>query len=133
MCGSALEGGAVFEGEGQAAIRVGRGVVQQAAPKRQGTVNAKIEEIGPRKAHSKEYSPYDVYLRSMFELFKSREETISEWENHESIVYRTLSQYQKDGYNRHCIRLFRNHGMKRFKLRVRNVYLNWSFFGYARY
>ena len=32
MCGSALEGGAVFEGEGQAAIRVGRGVVQQAAP-----------------------------------------------------------------------------------------------------
>ena len=32
MCGSALEGGAVFEGEGQAAIRVGCGVVQQAAP-----------------------------------------------------------------------------------------------------
>ena len=32
MPGSALEGGAVFEGEGQAAIRVGRGVVQQAAP-----------------------------------------------------------------------------------------------------
>ena len=32
MCGSALEAGAVFEGEGQAAIRVGRGVVQQAAP-----------------------------------------------------------------------------------------------------
>ena len=32
MSGSALEGGAVFESEGQAAIRVGRGVVQQAAP-----------------------------------------------------------------------------------------------------
>jgi hypothetical protein len=30
--GSALEGGAVFEGEGQAAIRVGRGIIQQAAP-----------------------------------------------------------------------------------------------------
>ena len=30
--GSALEGGAVFKGEGQAAIRVGRGVVQQATP-----------------------------------------------------------------------------------------------------
>ena len=38
MSGSALEGGAVFEGEGQAAIRVGRGVVQQAAPERQGMV-----------------------------------------------------------------------------------------------
>ena len=32
MSGSALEGGAVFEGEGQAAICVGRGVVQQTAP-----------------------------------------------------------------------------------------------------
>ena len=32
MSGSALEGGAIFEGEGQATIRVGRGVVQQAAP-----------------------------------------------------------------------------------------------------
>ena len=30
--GSALEGGTVFEREGQAAIRVGRDVVQQAAP-----------------------------------------------------------------------------------------------------
>ena len=30
--GSALEGRAVFEGEGQAAIRIGRGVIQQAAP-----------------------------------------------------------------------------------------------------
>ncbi|WP_036611745.1 helicase-related protein [Oribacterium sp. P6A1] len=49
--------------------------------------------------HCKEYSPYDVYLRSMYEYFKSREETISEWENHESVVYRGLSQYQKDGYN----------------------------------
>ena len=47
----------------------------------------------------KEYSPYDVYLRSMYEYFKSREETVSEWENHESAVYPGLSQYQKDGYN----------------------------------
>ena len=49
--------------------------------------------------HCKEYSPYDVYLRSMYEYFKSREKTISEWENHESIVYHGLSQYQRDGYN----------------------------------
>ena len=51
------------------------------------------------ETHCKEYSPYDVYLRSMYEYFKSREETISEWENHESVVYRGLSQYQRDGYN----------------------------------
>lgn len=47
----------------------------------------------------KEYSPYDVYLRSMYEYFKSREETVSEWENHESVIYQGLSQYQRDGYN----------------------------------
>ena len=49
--------------------------------------------------HCKEYNPYDVYLRSMYEYFKSREETVSEWENHESVVYKGLSQYQRDGYN----------------------------------
>ena len=32
MSGSALEGGAVFEGEHQAAIRVGHGIVQQVTP-----------------------------------------------------------------------------------------------------
>ena len=49
--------------------------------------------------HCKEYSPYDVYLRSMFEYFKSREETVSEWENHDSKIYPILAQYQRDGYN----------------------------------
>ena len=49
--------------------------------------------------HCREFSPYDVYLRSMYEYFKSREETVSEWENHDSVVYRGLSQYQRDGYN----------------------------------
>lgn len=49
--------------------------------------------------HCKEFSPYEVYLRSMYELFKSREETVSEWENHDSVIYAGLSQYQRDGYN----------------------------------
>lgn len=51
------------------------------------------------ESHCKEFSPYDVYLRSMYELFKSREETVFEWENNDSVVYKGLSQYQKDGYN----------------------------------
>lgn len=33
MSVSAFEGGAVFEGESQAAIRIGRGIIQQAAPR----------------------------------------------------------------------------------------------------
>lgn len=49
--------------------------------------------------HVKDYAPYDVYLRSMFEYFKSREESVSEWENHDSVIYPILAQYQKGGYN----------------------------------
>lgn len=49
--------------------------------------------------HCKEYLPYDVYLRSMYEYFKGSEETVSEWEKHESMIYQGLSQYQRDGYN----------------------------------
>lgn len=49
--------------------------------------------------HVKEFSPFDVYMRSMYEFFKSREETVSEWEQHESVIYKGLSQYQRDGYN----------------------------------
>lgn len=51
------------------------------------------------EAHCAEYSPYDIYLRSMYEYFKTREETICEWENNESAVYPRLAQYQRDGYN----------------------------------
>ena len=47
----------------------------------------------------REFSPYDVYMRSMYELFKTRESTVSEWEQHESKIYSMLSQYQRDGYN----------------------------------
>ena len=49
--------------------------------------------------HVKEFSPYDIYMRSMYEYFKSREETVSEWEQHDSVIYQGLSQYQRDGYN----------------------------------
>ena len=45
--------------------------------------------------HVKEFSPYDVYMRSMYEYFKSREKTVSEWEQHDSVIYQKLSQYQK--------------------------------------
>ena len=49
--------------------------------------------------HCQEFSPYDVYLRAMFEYFRTREETISEWEHKDSIIYKGLAQYQRDGYN----------------------------------
>ena len=49
--------------------------------------------------YCQEFSPYDVYLRAMFEYFRTREETISEWEHKDSVIYQGLAQYQRDGYN----------------------------------
>lgn len=51
------------------------------------------------ETHCREYSPYDVYLKSMYEFFKSQEQTITDWEVQESQIFKILSQYQKDGYN----------------------------------
>ena len=47
----------------------------------------------------REWAPYDVYLRSMYEFFKGRESSVAEWERNESKVFRRLAQYQKDGYH----------------------------------
>ena len=49
--------------------------------------------------HVKDYTPFDVYLRSMFEYYKSQEQSVSEWEQKNSKVFPILAQYQKDGYN----------------------------------
>lgn len=51
------------------------------------------------ETHCREYSPYDVYLKSMYDYFKNHEQTASDWEKDESQVYGELSQYQRDGYN----------------------------------
>jgi len=47
----------------------------------------------------REYSPYQVYLKSMYDYFKNREMSVSEWEKNESKIFKQLSQYQRDGYN----------------------------------
>ena len=49
--------------------------------------------------HCREYTPYQVYLKSMHDYFKSHEQSISDWEQNESRVFPQLSQYQRDGYN----------------------------------
>lgn len=47
----------------------------------------------------REFAPYDVYLRSMYEYFRTKEKSVTAWEQDESSVFKGLSQYQKDGYN----------------------------------
>jgi len=61
------------------------------------------EDIGDRVVeqiarHTREFAPYEVYLKSLFEYFRGREITAGVWEEEESNVYRILSGYQRDGY-----------------------------------
>ena len=49
--------------------------------------------------HAREYSPFDVYARSLHEFFRQREMTDREWLENKSRVYPVLDQYQKDGFH----------------------------------
>ena len=50
--------------------------------------------------HLKEYSPFTVYAKALYEYFAGREKPQEDWEINESVIYPKLSQYQKDGYHR---------------------------------
>ncbi|HNT26154.1 MAG TPA: helicase-related protein [Anaerolineales bacterium] len=63
------------------------------------------EEVSPDilqtiEKHTREYSPFDVYLRAMVAYFQRHEISVSEWERTESLMYPVLNQYQKEGYHR---------------------------------
>jgi len=62
------------------------------------TVNAEILSV--IEPHLREYSPFTAYARALCEYFAGRETMEDEWEEKESVIYRLLSQYQKDGYHR---------------------------------
>ncbi|MHA1147767.1 MAG: helicase-related protein [Promethearchaeota archaeon] len=51
------------------------------------------------KRHTREYSPFEVYMKALYEFFKGHEMTESEWERAESKIYPILDQYQKEGYH----------------------------------
>jgi len=48
--------------------------------------------------HTREFTPFEIYVKSLFEYFKGHELTESEWELKKSKVYPILDQYQKEGY-----------------------------------
>jgi superfamily II DNA or RNA helicase len=50
--------------------------------------------------HLREYDPFTVYAKALYEFFAGREKTQDEWELKESVLYPKLSRYQKDGYHR---------------------------------
>ena len=44
--------------------------------------------------HTKEYTPFQVYAKSLHEYLRGHEETISEWEKTKSVMYKEISGYQ---------------------------------------
>ena len=62
------------------------------------------EDITPEilntiERHTREYSPFEVYAKSLLEFFRDHEMTASEWERKESKIYPILAHYQKEGYH----------------------------------
>jgi len=51
------------------------------------------------RRHTREFSPYEVYMKSLYEFFEGHEMTASEWEKSESRMYKILDHYQKEGYH----------------------------------
>jgi len=62
------------------------------------------EDVAPEllkviEPHLREYEPFTLYAKALYEFFAGREKTQDEWELSESVLYPKLSQYQKDGYH----------------------------------
>ena len=49
--------------------------------------------------HIQDYTPFDVYAKSLLEFFKGHELTATEWERNHSAIYKILAPYQREGYH----------------------------------
>lgn len=63
------------------------------------------EDVNPElitiiERHLRTYDPFTAYTKALKEYFHGREKSQDEWEANDSVIYRMLSQYQKDGYHR---------------------------------
>lgn len=62
------------------------------------------EEVTPEilkiiERHTREITPFEVYVKALFEFFQGHEMTASEWERTGSVMYPVLDHYQKEGYH----------------------------------
>ena len=55
-----------------------------------------ITEVIERQIH--EYTPFEAYAKSLYELFRGHSLSGNEWDETESIMFRLLDQYQKEAY-----------------------------------
>lgn len=49
--------------------------------------------------HTREYTPFQVYAKSLQEYLRGHEESTSEWEKSKSSMFKEISQYQKEAYH----------------------------------
>ena len=49
--------------------------------------------------HTRDYTPFEVYARSLQAYFRNHEMTADEWEKNQSKIYPILATYQKHGYH----------------------------------
>ena len=64
---------------------------------------AKAEDVSPEilrviERHTRDYQPFEIYVKALQEFFRGHEITESEWEQTESKMLPVLDQYQKEGY-----------------------------------
>ncbi len=57
------------------------------------------EVLNVIEKHTKDYTPYEVYAKSLDAYLKGHEETASEWERSKSVIYEEISQYQREAYH----------------------------------
>lgn len=56
------------------------------------------EVLSVLERHTRTYSPFEIYTRSLQQYFLGHEETATEWETNSSRIYPALAKYQRDGY-----------------------------------
>jgi superfamily II DNA/RNA helicase len=61
------------------------------------------EDVSPEilrvfERHTRNFTPFETYARSLQQYFLRHEETASEWEKNTSRIYPVLAKYQQDGY-----------------------------------
>jgi len=64
-----------------------------------GAVEVTPEILKVVERHMREYTPFEVYMKSLFEFFQGHEMTVGEWERGESKMYPVIDHYQKEGYH----------------------------------
>ncbi len=50
--------------------------------------------------HTRDYTPFEIYVKALMELVGNREMSLSQWEQTQSILYPILDEVQREGYQR---------------------------------